>query len=259
MVQSPEETCTSAPAEKANSGSKNNDSHPSELFPLKTAFTGIPLSTREETTAVMKTLFANKAPTPDHAFGQGPFILSDIPASIQNKPAILGIDEAGRGSVLGPMIYGCAYWAQPNNNNNDNNDTSPAEPKLFADSKQLTEDKRVSLWNKDILADTQRGFGVRVLTAAEISRHMQQTTPYNLNQMSHDAAIQMIQGVLDQGVNLVHCYIDTVGNPEHYQRRLEQVFGRYNIQFTVEPKVRQERLISVYCCLVCFSLCSFAS
>mmetsp|Transcript_25773 Transcript_25773/g.70995 ORF Transcript_25773/g.70995 Transcript_25773/m.70995 type:complete len:358 (+) Transcript_25773:39-1112(+) len=211
--------------EKANS---NNDMIGED------AFRGNPLSSREETRRVMDRLLTNDTTTNDSVFGQGPFVLSDIPVDTLrsnqgDNGVILGIDEAGRGSVLGSMIYGCAYWKRPNGEDDQGN-------AMFADSKQLTEERRSFLWKNHIMADPTIGFAVRVLTASEISRYMNQKTPYNLNQMSHDAAIQMIQRLLDKGVNIEHCYIDTVGNPVYYQQRLEQLFGRHSISFTVEPK-----------------------
>ena len=54
-------------------------------------------------------------------------------------PCVLGIDEAGRGPVLGPMSYAVAYWPE------EENDTLK---KLgFADSKVLTEEKRERLFS----------------------------------------------------------------------------------------------------------------
>lgn len=144
---------------------------------------------------------------------------------------MVGIDEAGRGSVLGPMVYGMAYW---------NGADDAAIPKDFQDSKQLTESKRSQLF-QTILQTPSMGWGVRVLPASEISRNMLRPEPYNLNQMSHDAAIQLIRQLQadmteenSHGLFIDTCFIDTVGNPESYTRRLEAEFP--GIQFVVESK-----------------------
>lgn len=182
-------------------------------------------SSRSETKELVENLLSATAvrPPSSNVFGQGPCLLSDIPAfSSKDGGIVLGIDEAGRGSVVGPMVYGMAFWQK-----------DIQVPKDFNDSKQLTEEKRASLF-QTILDTPQIGFCIRVLHASEISRNMLRAEPYNLNAMSHDAAIQMIRHLQQAGVSIEQCFIDTVGNPEHYKRRLEAEFP--GVDFCVESK-----------------------
>lgn len=61
-------------------------------------------------------------------------IASEVPETTKKSPCILGIDEAGRGPVLGPMVYSVAYYPEKNEES--------LNTMKFADSKTLTEINR---------------------------------------------------------------------------------------------------------------------
>jgi ribonuclease H2 subunit A len=68
-------------------------------------------------------------------------IESDVPENIlDGKPVIVGIDEAGRGPVLGPMVYGASYWAME--------DDEEISQMGFDDSKALSVETRETLFEK---------------------------------------------------------------------------------------------------------------
>jgi ribonuclease H2 subunit A len=122
------------------------------------------------------------------------------------------------------MVYGAAYWSSNVEGN---------IPKDFNDSKQLKEEDRERLFGA-ILKNPDIGFVMRSLLPSEISRNMLRECPYNLNEMSHDAAITIIRKLLDQDVAIKRAYIDTVGHPQAYRRKLEREFP--GIDFVVESK-----------------------
>ena len=150
--------------------------------------------------------------------------LEGCPAALlkdDGKEYMMGIDEAGRGPTLGPMVYGSAFCAVE--------DEARVKAMGYMDSKQLTEAKRDQLW-AELQTCGFLGWSIRVLDAKEISGGMlRKAAPYNLNAQSHDAAISLVQKVLDRGVNLRYLYVDTVGDPERYQAKLEGLFPTLNV------------------------------
>ena len=57
---------------------------------------------------------------------------------------------------------------------------------------------------------------------------------YNLNEISHYTAIGLIRAALQAGVKVAEVYVDTVGPPEKYEAKLQNLFPE--IRVTVAKK-----------------------
>lgn len=135
----------------------------------------------------------------------------------EGVPCVIGIDEAGRGPVLGPMVYTAAYCPKS---------SLQALNALGADdSKQLREEQRDALRVKIDNAPFLRS-KTRVLSAQELSEKMLRKVKYNLNLISHDAALELVSDIIQDGINVTEVYVDTVGNPDSYAAKFRERFSQ---------------------------------
>lgn len=151
-------------------------------------------------------------------------INSEVPAVCKNEPCMLGVDEAGRGPVLGPMVYGVSYCPL--------NRKSILEELGCADSKALTEAKRDEIFTKMLTEEDSLnnvGWAVEVISPNYISNSMYRRAKCSLNEVSMNSAIDLIKKAAESGVNITEVYVDTVGPPEKYQTKLSEIFPSYKI------------------------------
>ncbi|XP_069783443.1 ribonuclease H2 subunit A [Narcine bancroftii] len=151
---------------------------------------------------------------------------STVAPACRSQPCSLGVDEAGRGPVLGPMVYAICFCPLSKQ--------QQLEELKVADSKTLTEKERENLFAKLDEAKDFIGWALEVISPNVISTSMQQRTKCNLNTLSHDAAIGLIQYALDSGVQVKEVYVDTVGPAEKYEVKLKERFPE--LEVTVRAK-----------------------
>lgn len=197
--------------------------------------------------------------------------LSPIPAKLlpdpvtgaPGVPCALGVDEAGRGPVLGPMVYGVFFLPV------SQSETLLRDPAhRFDDSKVLTPAFRESLMRQLCtpspnssdastttmpLLSSNCAFAIRSLSARDIAAGMMRPAEaggaYNLNAQAVDATVELIRLVCERGVDVREIYVDTVGPPATYQARLARLFPTAKV--TVAKKAD-----SLYPCVSAASVCA---
>eukprot|EP01023_Acetabularia_acetabulum_P001421 TRINITY_DN10542_c0_g2_i2.p2 TRINITY_DN10542_c0_g2~~TRINITY_DN10542_c0_g2_i2.p2 ORF type:complete len:276 (+),score=45.31 TRINITY_DN10542_c0_g2_i2:64-891(+) len=135
------------------------------------------------------------------------------------------MNEAGRGPVLGPMVYAVAYCPLDFEEQLKNLE--------FADSKQLTEYHRDKLFQK-IKEEPKIGYEHDVIHAETISYKMLSWEQVSLNVLANESTYALIEKVLQKGVNIKKVYVVTVGDAQLYKVRLMDKFE--GIEFVVESK-----------------------
>ncbi|ORM42093.1 Ribonuclease H2 subunit A [Babesia sp. Xinjiang] len=149
----------------------------------------------------------------------------------RSLPLMLGIDEAGRGPVLGPMVYG--GFACPIGS--EYRDLLKKEIGVD-DSKTLSVVLRQAMFKELNSPDRPFALSAEIITPKYISYKMTRRfvyfvamlkvlrDDYNLNSISHDSAIALIRHFLSHGFNVKEVYIDAVGSPAHYEAKLKTLF-----------------------------------
>ena len=128
--------------------------------------------------------------------------------SFADKEIEIGIDEAGRGPVLGPLVYGLCYWPADKGAN-------MRKEYNFQDSKQLTEADREKMFEEiKSMEKKELGWAVNAGLPEEIS-NVQLAELHaggkNLNTYSYWLAFTMLVDVLKKGFKVKRIICDAVG------------------------------------------------
>eukprot|EP01038_Epipyxis_sp_PR26KG_P005185 gene5185-7215_t len=158
-----------------------------------------------------------------------------FPPTCKGVDIVIGVDEAGRGPVLGPLVYAAAFWPV--------SEHQAISSLGFNDSKQLKEHEREALFDK-IRSHPSVGWVIEELSAQKLSEEMLRVNPVSLNTISYSAVIKILQMIADgggQGVSgdspqVTEIFIDTVGDPSFYKSQLVRALGEEFGKFTIEKK-----------------------
>ena len=117
----------------------------------------------------------------------------------------IGIDEAGRGPVLGPLVYGCAWWPV--------HCADEMKAKLgLKDSKQTTVEERTAMFHELMkLQSETMGCGTQTVLPEKLSNEMLAEAGDNLNTMSYNASAELLISVLKKGFKVKRILLDQLG------------------------------------------------
>ncbi|EHK15873.1 uncharacterized protein TRIVIDRAFT_39184 [Trichoderma virens Gv29-8] len=192
-------------------------------------------------TLISGATFSHFSPIPPALLPTDPSDPSSAP------PCVLGVDEAGRGPVLGPMVYGIFFLPA------DISDPLLRETHHFDDSKVLSATVRSQLMETLCTPGSDLhescGWATTALSARDIGANMMKPVSYNLNAQAMDATMDLIRAVYAKGVNIKEIYVDTIGPPATYQAKLQRVFPTAKV--TVAKKAD-----SLYACVSAASVCA---
>lgn len=143
------------------------------------------------------------------------------------------------------MVYGCCFWPIQERENMKKKYSFFGKSLILSliDSKQVKEADREIMFDQiKEMEYHELGYFTTIIDPESLSNDMlsQGSNFRNLNTISHDTAIALIQRVINLEVNLTRVILDTVGIAEKYQEKLSRIFKNNKfgneIEIIVESK-----------------------
>lgn len=130
-----------------------------------------------------------------------------------DEEIIAGIDEAGRGPVIGPMVYGLYVGRE-------------YDVTSYRDSKILRPESRVRFFN------SMRRYAYFQIDPIYITSHMEAGS-MTLNEIAKEAVVALLSELVKKCKNIKTVYIDGLGNNEEYKKTLRKYF---DLNYVIENK-----------------------
>ncbi|EPR79974.1 Ribonuclease HII [Spraguea lophii 42_110] len=142
-----------------------------------------------------------------------------------NRKVIVGIDEAGRGPVVGPMVFGALIL------DISENTKSPLINEL-KDSKTLTPARRDLLYNK---IKTSFDYAYKIITPQYLNKYMHKKNKNqkSLNEISYDAIIELLKDI-GKKYTITKVYLDMIGSTNKYLQALHNSLGDKKIDIVTK-------------------------
>ncbi|AFN82678.1 ribonuclease HII [Encephalitozoon romaleae SJ-2008] len=136
-----------------------------------------------------------------------------------SEEVVVGIDEAGRGPVVGYMVYGALVAPK-----------SALKSTGFKDSKVLTHAQRHTFFQ----TIKEKGLGyVYHCTHPDYITEMMQLGSTSLDEISVNSVFRILDEIKAKCENVEGVYVDALGNCEKYKARLKK---KYPYMFVVEKR-----------------------
>lgn len=126
---------------------------------------------------------------------------------------IAGIDEAGRGPVVGPMVYGLYVGRED-------------DLTSYKDSKMLSPESRMRFFK------SMKRYAYAQIDPIYITSHMEAGS-MTLNEIAKEAVVTLLTELVTKCKNIKTVYIDGLGNNEEYKRTLMRHF---DLNYVIENK-----------------------
>jgi ribonuclease H2 subunit A len=148
---------------------------------------------------------------------KGDFIKSHLKKS--DRPICVGIDEAGRGPVLGYLVYCAMIFYE---------DTEVC--KDFKDSKKLSEKQRDKVYDRILNKNYEF---ICKFNHSDTITHLMISGEQNLNQISVNSVLELLSAINNNYSNVKTVYIDALGNCDNYKKLLNT---KFKFDYVIEEK-----------------------